>query len=740
MLEHRVINRDFIGVNDGENPHRIAKEFDLLLDKPLQKFSSEFAKAYEIKDLSGEIINNKYAIIFKQVQLMRFKEVIKLAQTNIPNLSRIIALEITKIEEKEHIVCIVEKPLGISIKELLNQGIKFEFSFAFRNFIEQLVESIHCLHKEGIMHGEINTDNIYFIDEQINNDTKFNDKYIEKLNSLILNQSITILNPISNLYGAEQSLLFESIDRAKAHSYAKGNDDNTADYYALGMSIFSMIAGNSLVSVLNKDLQEMISGKLNNGSYAYVLNAIDNNYKLLNHAIFILIKNLLIDDKSKRWGYHEVMKFLNEVKINITDTDINSKADINDYTVDPEITLSDVKKINCIEFNKKKFYSLKSLAYAFSNDWEEAKKFVKTEKFNKLLLLNIQDTKLLSVMTNLYSEVIKCYVPAHNIRMDDLYLAHVIIALDPTSCIMLNNLTFNYSGIGQLLVYSIINKKNDLTQQISELINSDIFSSLYRVQQALFSDKLDLLIPLKENIIKLLSAKKQFNNAIFNNPNFSLYRCIYSLTDSLPYQSITVGDKICISLQDILYAFEELEEKSLDHLAILPSFIAFIIHKLSSKQIIKLIDKVNIKKITENDNFKLLAILAVAQRQAKLEGLFNTCEKFAEVMKELIFRCLHGTKNKAIISKRLEDAKAEGSLIKLLKIFHNKIILRDAIQYNEAQKKAESIRLEYDNYRKYVNNNKLVHEKGLALALKLSYITFFISIIMTIIRILTSNT
>lgn len=189
-------------------------------------------------------------------------------------------------------------------------------------------EGLNVLHNKNIVHRDIKPSNLFFDEEK----------------------NIVVIGDfgISSVLDNDMSVKATSMSRTfgyAAPETANGFISKESDYYSFGITLLHLVTGQDpffgmtdmeiLYQTINKNLE--------------VPKSIDVR---LQH----LIKGLTLKDRNDRWGYDEILRWLNGEDVDIKE----SKQRKSEY-----------KPYN---FNYNKYYGLEEISMAFAHDWENAKK------------------------------------------------------------------------------------------------------------------------------------------------------------------------------------------------------------------------------------------------------------------------------------------------------------------------------------------------------------------------------
>ncbi|CAK67851.1 unnamed protein product (macronuclear) [Paramecium tetraurelia] len=183
--------------------------------------------------------------------------------------------------------CVIyEYPKGGELFEYLFQTGKFHEAQA-RHYFKQLVDGLISIHKQGIYHGELTAEVIFFTDAKT-----------IKIGELGLNQIRKKKYCKNNL---KQYIAFESPSWAKENN----NYEQSKDIFALGMILFILMVGRPIFSNTEKT-NPNFSGFQTAPQAIWKLMQIDNQNVAFTDDFKDLIQGMLTDSPKNRLSLSEV--------------------------------------------------------------------------------------------------------------------------------------------------------------------------------------------------------------------------------------------------------------------------------------------------------------------------------------------------------------------------------------------------------------------------------------------------
>ncbi|MEO0263616.1 MAG: serine/threonine-protein kinase, partial [candidate division WOR-3 bacterium] len=198
-----------------------------------------------------------------------------------PNLVRYYDIN----EDKNYLIIIMEYIEGASLDRKIRKEGPFKEE-ELKRILLSLVEAIKYIHSSGIIHRDIKPANIFITDK---GEIKLGDFGI-----------IHLKNPEEKLTKTEQAI---GTPTYMSPEQITGKEiDEKSDWYSLGITIYEMIQGDAPFSGT--------FGEIIKGHFEKEIPEVESS-KVFNK----LVKGLTIKNPKKRWGYEEVIKYLEGKKL-----------------------------------------------------------------------------------------------------------------------------------------------------------------------------------------------------------------------------------------------------------------------------------------------------------------------------------------------------------------------------------------------------------------------------------------
>ena len=675
-LDSVEVSRATFGVSKKVN--YVKDIFEVLLDTPIKEHDTEFAQAYAVRSPNPGRDVNLYALVFRSKAPIRISDIIKLRKNQIGGLN--CPEEIGIIQHShdgiEYICAIMPKISGTSLSSILNQGKNLNSSSIINNILKPVVDVLEKLHDLGIMHGSINADSIF-----VNN-----------------HGNVIVKDCISESCGFSQKAFYETPYGAQSIKYGKSNLDFSADYYALGITLFVMLAGRE---VQQKNIDTIIK-KLEDGTYEYL-----NNTFTLSGSLGDLIRGMVIDNKDQRWN-------VKKIKDVISDNHFVLDHFSNNNTLMPHKIL----------FNDREFRSMSALAYCMYLNWDKAQEFIKSDKIIKWLNLSNTKSNVVQSLLMLNKKMGTSFGASRLFTKDEIHLFYTLIILDPEAPIRLNGFAFFESSLSSLLLHTEYNRElSEIKLLVLNIMKSNLLPMLPKedLHTTFTFNKKTLLDKMHDNVQRL-------------DIGFGPEKCIYDAHRDFPYQGAILSHQLLFSLEDALKQIEE-SNIGIEPLLTDKNFAAFILSKIPEKEELTIKQFEDSERILNDDYVKIMIILGYAQ--SKFNGLFmnNLCMHFLEYLKAIISVQIRSAKIRDKFINQLKEVSKQGVLSKMTNIFlFGGFFQKDKKGTEESLKTLNKISANHFQCQENYQNPSLGMENGFEFLLTAGYISCAISLIFSILK------
>jgi hypothetical protein len=647
------------------------------LSEEVLELSNEFCKYYYATDAQTE--EEFFAIVFENNFLHPIDNIDFFYKNNIVHLNTIHNYSIVRLSstKEEHLAVIVDKyDPSDNLASYLASG-NSVIAADLEDIIDKFSNVFSILYDEGIYGYSINPSNILM------HEGKF----------LALKEFI---NSYPNFYQENQYLAPELVE---CHPAARYISSIKSDVYALGVTMFEAYTSKSIWKEHNSII-EYNNARFENTTSKYLLSRTRVPEKLR-----VFFKWVLHDEANVRWEASHIKDWLSG---KITKAAYES--------------LSDNK--NTIAFGEVSYSSLKSIAYAIFNNWNEAIKFTKDNKLFKWASREQLDNDSLEQIKALVDKKSESPFMVTNSINSHIKISKLLSLLDPNGSIRCQGIAFSASSIPYFIYYLVVQNKREITEKVLKLIKEDAW--------LLYEKNHDAAGHLKK-----IPADDYKNLASYVNTGSivkSIERFAYSLNKNACCQSPLLKDKYVTTIYELLGALDTYAEKNPKKFNIDRNIVAFVSAKLDIVDDIKPAILANFPKFVEHPVVRALTIFNILEQHEPEIETPNIRSAIISDLKDLFEEHIHNVEFKKRLISQLTEVAKNGSLSKVIQLLSNQQqFVNDYNGYYEACRKAKLI----EEQIKILRNEDKMFSGALLLGQKItvlvSYVLCFIVTITVII-------
>ncbi len=536
----------------------VGARYDIALDKPLPDLATDIGAAYQAIDRTGEY-NNIFCYVGNNGLPFRDRATEMMQKGTVPHLIRCHATApVTFSTTKQtHRAFILQKPEGKRLSEILEKSGPLPDTFIAKQVISPIVKLISELESNGINHGCINADTVYF------------------------DKEITVSENSAVSSGYSQLVTYEAPDRNMAMLASKGAGDTSCDYYALGILALHLTLGYLPNQELTK--QELVEKIIKVGAYNAFMPKIE-----LNEPVQDFLRGVLNENRSERWNSTQVNGWLGGKR----------------YTV--VTTAAPKESVRPFEFRGQNLFTRQQIAYALCEDWKLSKTLLSPFKLMKWLESNIKKTDICAQVDRI--------IPigddeSKSRALKDEELARLIVTLDPNAPMRYRLVSSNVDGFGTAIANAYRTTNSGKLQQLVKMIELNLPSyadGLLRDEQNPVSALMLLRIQSMRPIMKVKTI------------GFGFERLLYQLNPSLSCQQSLLLPHYVYSLADLMQTLDGLSFKHAKTDSLVDRHIAaFITSRLDYNREIRIVELSKFDDLVDDDRLIMLKILTMAQQKLR---------------------------------------------------------------------------------------------------------------------------
>lgn len=652
-------------------------------NKELAYLSSKFAKAYEITDSNySEEKRELYALIFESSYPLNKNLVSNLQKGNNNGIPKVISQGILKYIDKdsrlslEKYCVILEKPIGISLKDYVLKEGRLNNTFEALEFISRLIKLVLDLHDKNLIHACINHETIFV-------DYKTGKVFLKEF--------------FSQYPGFSQKPEYEQISQVILDDAAKNYANYQIDYYAIGIVAAFVIMRREITKEPgNKEF--VIVQKLLKGSVQYVFDFLPNNISV-SARIANLFRGVLNDETEGIWNKKKLELWLKGSEVTFQTSNIHRE------TLTP------------FEFNDKRYYSVKHLAYDIFNKKEIARKTLNLIELHRWINNFLREKEKAEEIQFIYKNKNSTLLTVEHVYK-------IVMVLDSTN-ICFEDKKININGIRNFFIKNYSENRTLATNFFKRLLDSGMIDFWFSLHNKGLRSRESSLFDTK-------SIRHFFN---IKSIGFGSERAIYSLTRNLACQSVIFADYYIINKKQLLETLDKMlasgKKVNFDD----NDIAAYLTNQLN------LMDEMQIKSLRQFQHLSrhnvLLMNLYLTLAQNDIGKIkFPHVASWAAKNLEVILASLHNNLTKKLMADKLISYARDGDLAKLHVIVTSpRYIRKDKARFNLAKRS-------YNNLSKklfVLSDKNLLRKKsiiyGLIVSAKLAYIICIVTVLYSFLRL-----
>ena len=536
---------------------------------------------------------------------------------------------------REYMVFIFEYPGAAPVlKSWQEVPARIEDDALIEGFVKPIVMILREFHQQDLVHGAINLRNIYLQTSGEGN--------------------IAVLGEcISHAASMTQHILYEPLERALASPEGRGVGTSQDDLYAFGMCVAIMARAENPVAHMSEN--EILQRKIETGSYSIIIGR-----ERLPGGLTEFLRGVLNDDKTQRWGFEDVEKWLEGRRLSPRQPKMQQKAP------------------RGYPFQNEKHEYLKNLVMAFTREPSEASAVLSSENFLNWFKRNVEDTNLAA---NIESIMDRNKGMSQMDGMKERFVAEMCIGLDPVGPIRYRGISVLPRNLGNALAHAFATEQD--VQPFAQIINYQMIATWLSMQLTLPTDAAALS--------SQLDRCRQFLNQ--KMPGYGIERIVYMLSKDAPCLSPQFMDCYVMNAGMLLEALEKKAKQNKISNAILDRHMVAFLSVRDQRMIEPHLSYVN----SAEETFQVLGVIktmSAIQKSYQLPMMPHFCDLLINRAQPAIDR-IYGHKLKEKMLSAIQSLKGKGDFNALLGVLDNsEVIQKDAQMFVMARREFHALELE----------------------------------------------
>ena len=520
-------------------------------------------------------------------------------------------------------ILLYEMPLGgrVVTSKAYGKVLPNEENEKITKWIKPLLLGISNLSVRGLTHRNICPENLFYMDAE---------------------KTIVVWGDcISSPPGYDQPVAFETIETSMCQQDGKGNGSTSDDLYAFGVTLICLGCGYNPVEHLSDE--ELLELKIYKGSYATLIG--EERVPL---ALIELYRGLLADNVEQRWDISSTTLWADGRRLT---------------PVQPKVIKSSQRPFL---FNNVEYFSYRTLAYAFSKNWDIAAEVIRSEKFLLWLERGFDDKNTADAIKKSIDMALVNFSTKE--KQDDYFVARTCMLLDPSAPLRMRDCSFLPDALGTVLAMSVNDDKK--TKTLIGLIATGYVESWYELHKDVISGQ-----SIKEMQLKLQKP----------GLGMGIERLLYDLNEGLPCQSPLIVKDYVDEVRDLLPALDEFAKKTHPDADPIDRHIAAFISSRFGKKVFEELSWLNSSK--ENVVIQgILSIFSVLQKTFGPERLYALASWVGGKVAPVI-NSYHNMEKRKQLEKNLPKVVRKGYFPDIYSFLDNKQERLYDINYFEQAKK-----------------------------------------------------
>lgn len=672
----RGLNQDLINVSDVEDI--VGKEYIIYPQQVINELST--GKVTYCEALKSSTNEEFYAIIFDRAYHPDVARLIAMSEYMTDAFIKPIKMSYTKLSTTQvrHLVLIIPKfNFQDTLKNRLNRIGRANISYIINTLLPLFVKLIDFADKKSFNIGNINPDNIIFIEDKP-----------------------TLREPYIDYPHANQSSYFLAPELLDTDSNCRKLKTSSADVFAAGVTILNTYFGDNFTNESNELIKEQ---RLNSGSFSAFIGK-----QRLNDDIKNQVKGCLADNVVERWKLKNLKDWQSGKP---------TKANV-------ALSTSATESFAPVSFNGKNYSRYRSLASALCANWEKGTNFLSEDRVLKWIQRGTGKSKIIDNLDELVSRESGNQAYVKSFVDKDLRLTKALQILDSQGPLRYADFSSHPSSFNTLFYNAYINNDKSTLDTIIKIAIKKGWEEFEQYDMDFHFDE--------ESIDALTEIQSFYNASIIGCGN---ERVLYFLNPTLPCQSPIVSKEYIVNLKDLIITLDKLAGSSSEKTIFDKHIISFIAAKINLKRdtYMNLLRNIPIESENYVISGLIVSVLTLKHLNDNLE-LANLANLLGQEAVTYINTSINHVKTRRTIEENINHAMDEADLSGILKEISNpRTYQKDQSGYFKACKDVNSIN---KRIKALANDKDVSHFGqlfGQRITVLISYLLFMIILFFTLV-------
>lgn len=550
-------------------------------------------------------------------------------------------------------------------------------SYIVNTILPFIIKTIQFCEENGFNAGNINPDNIVYID-----------------NAPCLRECF-VAYPHSNQ--PSHYLASEILDANKESRKLK---TSSADVYAAGVTILNTYYGDTLIQSSDEHLK---NERLSSGSFSAILGK-----RRINDEIKAQIKGCLSDSIVERW----------KIK-NLKDWQTGKPTKVRAV-----LNTAATESFAPVNFNNKNYHKYRALASALFNNWDKGLNFLSEDRVLKWIQRGTGKSKIIDTLDDLASHEYSTKDFTKFFIDKEERLTKALQILDPQGPLRYSTFSAHLSSLSDAFLFAFVNNDKSTIEIIIKFALKKTWEEFKKYEMDFHFDE--------ESIDILIEINFFYNPSILGCGN---ERVLYYLNPELPCLSPNAHKEYIVNAEDLLIHLDKIAGTSENKNLFDEHIISFLAAKINLRREIYMNLLKNIP--LENENIiihgLIISVLTIRYLNKDIQ-LANLAAIFADTAIEHITNVIYNVKTRRKIEENINHALDEIDILGILKEISNpQVYNNDQSGYYKAFNDVVNINKRITSLAKNEDVTHFGKLFGQRITVLISYLLFVIILFFTVI-------
>jgi hypothetical protein len=620
----------------------LSEDIEIYPHRPCPHLASPGTMAFEAKDRRQ--VGDQIALLCGRATIPRITNIGSYKNLKDTAILRLIDAGIVEWtpEGRQRFAFIFDKPPHRKLMDTIEaKPHRFTEDRVIASLVQPVLQTLQNLRNIELVHGAINPMNIYLTGA-------------EGAESAMLGECLT------SAPSYRQHAMFEPIERAMAQPAGRGTGTGKDDMYAFGICVALAVRGENFFA--GKTEEQIIRAKLEDGTYALVVGG-----ARLPGGLSEFLRGVLSDDEAQRWDVEDTARWLEGRRL----TAKQPRALFN--AARPFI------------FRDEKFWDLRSLAYVFSRNVDEAAQVLEQGQFDLWIKRNFEDKELIKRLEAVWER--------EKAGSKDKFVASACMALDPPAPVRYKGVSVFPAGFGNALADAMA--KGEDVQVYGEIISQQLFSPWinYRFEE------------IPDASSQQATFEKCRNFLTQKIPGYGIERVLYTLSKECVCMSPALKNYFVLGPGRLLMALDSLARKSERAEHVLDRHMIAFISVREPKMIDPWLGHITSRE-HGNQVLGFIRTLAAIQKRFNIGPVSAITSWMASLCGSAIER-FYDRDMRQEMGRQLDRIRDGGNVGALLDLLDDSVVVdRDSGRFAQAQREFLSLSREKEEIISYLQKRK----------------------------------